>query len=427
MKFEVLTINIAVELFGIIICMMVIFCRRFVVADKHREIQKDFTMLVLCEALLLFFSAASGIMTGHDSAAAKAFLPFCCFMQNLLTYTLLGFYADYIIHSVQSKHGKRIHTVTWIFIFVSTAALVYNLFRPVFYYIDGENIIRQSKLLILSQVPCILIFIGNLFHTIINRKTVSKQLFAFLIACMLIPLAALILQTFLFGIDLVNMALIITLMLMFVTMQNQFVNEYIEQRNRLQESNLRLMLSQVKPHFIFNSLTAIAQLCDENPPLARDTTISFAKYLRGNLSALEKTEAIPFEEELRHIRNYLDIETVRFGEYLKIVFDLETVDFKVPVLSIQPLVENAVKHGVGMKESGGTVTLSVHDDGEVITVKVIDDGVGFDPSEVESTEGHIGLSSGIERLKMLCNAEVTVKSEIGKGTEITVSLPKSTK
>ena len=292
---------------------------------------------------------------------------------------------------------------------------------------DSSNIVRQCKLFALSQVPCILIFIGNLSHTIINRKTVSKQLFACLTACMLIPLVSLVMQTFLFGIDLVNMALIVTLMLIFVVMQNQFVNEYIEQKNRLQESNLRLILSQVKPHFIFNSLTAIAQLCDENPPLAKDTTISFAKYLRGNLSALEKTEAIPFEEELQHIRNYLNIETVRFGEYLKVVFDLETVDFRVPVLSIQPLVESAVKHGVGMNENGGTITLSVHDDGEVITVKVIDDGVGFEPSETEGTDGHIGLSSSIERLKMLCNAGVTVKSEIGKGTEITVSLPKSIK
>ena len=169
MKFEVLTINIAVELFGIIICMMVIFCRRFAAADMHRDIQRDFTLLVLCEALLLFFSAVSEIMTGHGSAAAKAFLPFCCFMQNLLTYTLLGFYTNYVIHSVNSRHGKRIYTVTWLIIALSAAALIFNLFKPVFYYIDGANIVRRSKLFILSQVPCILIFIGNLSHTIISK------------------------------------------------------------------------------------------------------------------------------------------------------------------------------------------------------------------------------------------------------------------
>lgn len=423
MKFDVLTINTAVELFGILICIIVILCRRFSVVNQHKKVQTDFTLFVLCESLILFFAAAAGLLTGQNTRLADTFLPMCFFTENLLAYLQAGFFTNYVLHSFPSERKMSVHISAWVLILLSAAALVFNLFKPVYYYIDSSNICQISKFYSLSLLPFALIYLENLFYIIRHRKKVIHSVFVSFIAYMIIPFCASVIQMFLHGIDIVNMALIAVIMLMFVIMQNQFVNEYIEQKRQLQENSFRLMVSQIKPHFIFNSLTAIAQLCDDDPALAKKTTVSFSKYLRGNISALEKTDAVPFDDELNHIKNYLNIESVRFGDYLKVVYDIETTDFKVPVLSIQPLIENAVKHGVGMKEDGGTVTLSVRRNENTVIIKVIDDGVGFDTSKPFGGEGHIGIASSIERLKMLCGAGTDIESEVGKGTVITVSIP----
>lgn len=425
MSFDVLTINTAADIFGILICLIVILCRRFTVAVRHWKIQTDFTLLVLCEALILFFGASSGLLTGQDTQLSDTFLPICCFMKNLLTYLLLGFFTNYVLHSFSADSETAVHIFVWVIVLLSSVALALNSAVPFYYYIDGNNVCRRGELYSLSQLPCIAIYIENLIYIIVHRKRVPGQVLASFMVYMILPIGALVAQMLLYGLEFVNIALIAVIMLMFVVMQNGFTDEYIEQKRQLQESSFKLMVSQIKPHFIFNSLTAIAQLCDEDPALAKATTVSFAKYLRGNLTAMDKTEAIPFEEELNHIRNYLNVECVRFGEYLNIVYNIKTVDFCVPVLSIQPLVENAVKHGVGMKENGGTVKLSAYENGNCIEVIIADDGVGFDVSALPVGENHIGIANSVKRLKELCNAETVIKSTIGEGTEITVLIPKN--
>lgn len=344
-------------------------------------------------------------------------------MKYVFTYLFLGFFTNYVTDSFPSDKNKYIHMFVWGLTALSIAALILNLKNNMFYFIDSSNVCQMGKLYTVSLIPNLIIYSINLISIIIQKKKVSRQIFWSFMAYMIIPLCAFIIQLFLNGIDIVDISMIIILMIMFVIMQNQFVNEYIEQKRQLQENSFRLMVSQIKPHFIFNSLTAIAQLCDDDPALAKTTTVSFSKYLRGNLSALDKTEAIPFEDELNHIKNHLNIECVRFGDYLNVLYDIQATDFKVPVLSIQPLVENAVKHGVGMKENGGTVRISTRKSESSIETRITDDGVGFDTSKPYTDEGHIGIASSVERLKQLCDAETVIESTVGKGTEITVLIP----
>ena len=423
MNFDVLTINTSVEIFGIIICMIIILCRRFVTVNQHKKTQTDFTLLVLCEALILFFGVITGLTTGQNTQAAYLLLTVGYFMKYVFTYLLLCVFTNYVTDSFPSDKNRYIHIFVRGLTALSVAALILNLKNNMFYFIDSSNVCQRGKLYTVSLIPNLIIYSINLISIIIHRKKVPERIFRSFMAYMIIPMCAFIMQLFLYGIDTVNISMIIILMIMFVTMQNQFVNEYIEQKRQLQENSFRLMVSQIKPHFIFNSLTAIAQLCDDDPALAKKTTVSFAKYLRGNLSAFDKTEAVPFEDELNHIKNYLNIECVRFGDYLNVIYDIETVDFKVPVLSIQPLVENAVKHGVGMKEDGGTVRIATRKGENNIEISITDDGIGFDTSKPYSNEGHIGIASSVERLRQLCDAETEIESTVGKGTEITVLIP----
>lgn len=137
---------------------------------------------------------------------------------------------------------------------------------------------------------------------------------------------------------------------------------------------------------------------------------------------------IPFREELRHVQAYLKLEKMRFDDDLNIIYQIDTTDFFLPSLSIQPLVENAVKHGICQKEEGGTVVLSTKADGDYIEIKVSDDGAGFDPDE-EKNDGkpHVGIKNVKQRLHNMCNGTLTITSKPGKGTTIIIRLPKEIK
>ena len=193
----------------------------------------------------------------------------------------------------------------------------------------------------------------------------------------------------------------------------------------LVQNRIAIMLSQIQPHFLFNALTAIKQLCAIDPVKAEEAIGQFAGFLRGNLDSLSHTGAISFEKELTHIENYLSLEKMRFGKRLNIAYNIDVSDFSLPPLTVQPLVENAVRYGVTKKPSGGTVTLSTRETEDAVILTISDDGVGFDPSvKKEDGRSHIGIDNVRSRLENQCGGRLTVTTEPGSGTTATIILPK---
>ena len=200
---------------------------------------------------------------------------------------------------------------------------------------------------------------------------------------------------------------------------------YQQMQKELYEAKVSVMVSQIQPHFMYNALSSIAMMCTLNPETAQEATITFADYLRGNMDSLKQTAPVPFETELEHLKKYLYIEKLRFADLLNVEYDIQATDFKLPLLSIQPLVENAVKHGVGMAEDGGTVKISTRKTENAYEVIVEDDGVGFDVNEKKDDgRSHVGMENTKKRLHDMCGGEVIITSEIGKGTKAKVILPK---
>ena len=197
---------------------------------------------------------------------------------------------------------------------------------------------------------------------------------------------------------------------------------------KLQESQISIMLSQIQPHFLYNTLNSIYQLCETNPMRARSMVSSFSEYLRNNLSSLETQGLISFETELSHVRTYLDIEKVRFEDSLEIEYDIGCVDFSLPVLTVQPIVENAVKHGTSKKRGGGLVRISTAEEAEEYVIRVSDSGCGFDPS-VPKNDGkrHVGIENVRRRLSNMCSGTLVIESEVGVGTVATIRIPKGGK
>ena len=196
-------------------------------------------------------------------------------------------------------------------------------------------------------------------------------------------------------------------------------------KEELEQSRIAVMLSQIQPHFLYNSLTSVMDLCDRNPKQAKAAIADFADYLRGNLSSLKTENLISFGTELEHIEKYLRLEKLRFEDELEVVYDIQTRDFMLPTLSVQPLIENAVKHGVGRKTGGGTVTINTYETENDYVIKIADDGVGFTEYEYEDDGGiHIGIENTRKRLKMMINARLEMESKIGEGTTACILIPK---
>lgn len=203
---------------------------------------------------------------------------------------------------------------------------------------------------------------------------------------------------------------------------SQQVNE--EKEARLREQRLLLMLSQIQPHFLYNTLNTITALCRSNPKLAEETTIKFSKYLRENMCNISENDIHSFSQELEHTNIYLEIEKLRFGNRLKIEYDIKISDFNIPILTLQPIVENAVKHGVCKKIEGGTIKISTEKKGNDNIISIIDDGVGFELDKILNDEApHIGIQNVKERLKIMLKAEMEIKSLVGIGTIVKIIIP----
>ena len=209
------------------------------------------------------------------------------------------------------------------------------------------------------------------------------------------------------------------------------VRENRELARMLRKSRAELMASQIKPHFIYNTLNSIRTLIKIDPEQAQKTVYDFSTYLRSNLENVGERELISFSDELRHINAYLNIEKIRFGERLCVAEDIGTKSFQIPPLSVQPLVENAVKHGLCAKMDGGTVTIRSREEADVYVVEVEDDGVGFDAENFEKKKkvkdkfSHIGLENIRFRIEEITNGKLEIHSMPGKGTKVTVIFPKA--
>lgn len=190
----------------------------------------------------------------------------------------------------------------------------------------------------------------------------------------------------------------------------------------LQSSRIVLAMSQIRTHFIFNILNAISGMCKYDPEKADETIVRFARYLRNNIDIMKEDEPVMFLRALEHLEDYVALEQVRFGDKIHFIKEIEAANFKIPPLVLQPLVENAIKHGILVKEEGGTIWLHTERKEQEIVITIRDDGAGFEPAAVCS-ENSVGIDNVRFRLEHMVNGKLDIKSNPGDGTTVTITLP----
>ena len=192
---------------------------------------------------------------------------------------------------------------------------------------------------------------------------------------------------------------------------------------QLTESRVSTMMSQIRPHFIYNTLGSIEQLCNIDPPKAGELVHNFAKYLRGNFGELDNPKPILMSQEMEHVRHYISIENVRFPD-MTFSFEMNSDDFHIPALTIQPIVENAIKHGLMKLQKGGTIRVISYETDTHYCVSVEDDGVGFDVGVLIDERKHVGIRNIRGRLKAMVNGTLEIESKEGVGTKVLITIPK---
>lgn len=207
--------------------------------------------------------------------------------------------------------------------------------------------------------------------------------------------------------------------------------QYVDVQEQLHESSLalehnrcNLLMAQIRPHFINSNLAVIRSLCYEDADKAVEMIDHFSGYLQENIKQIEDMRLVSFDKEMESVENYLYLERMRFPGRIELVRNFTVTDFSVPPLSVQTIVENAVRYGISMKGEKGTITISTEENAGNIIIKIIDDGKGFDVDNVEfDGVEHVGIKNVRDRFERILGGEVTVNSEAGKGTVVTLEIP----
>lgn len=228
-----------------------------------------------------------------------------------------------------------------------------------------------------------------------------------------------------------NLLFVLLAILCYVLIEGiQICFAYIRQQQILEEKEIQLtlsrittMMSQIRSHFVFNILNAISGMCKYDPEKADETVVRFSRYLRNNIDIMEDDKPVLFRTELAHLEDYVVLEQIRFGDKIEFYSDIRTEQFMIPPLILQPIVENAIKHGLTKKQNGGTVILRTWEEDGCIKISIEDDGVGFAPSELEKKQS-VGLKNIRYRLHHLMHASLDIESKLGKGTTVTITIPK---
>lgn len=347
------------------------------------------------------------------------------YVMNNIEALLLSIYAlSYIEISKETKTKLSLFNAILFAVFVLSD--IVNVFTGIYFYAQGGEYIRSTTM-ILSQGYQFAVFIVILCVALSNKKLNVREKTAFALYCLL-PFVAIIVQNFFKGYAIAYASIVISIEILFSFISIARNIELVKVQEKNKEAQIRIMMSQIQPHFMYNTLSSISTLIPMDPEKAQQSLDAFTEYLRHNLSSLTETRLIPFEEELKHIETYLSLEKMRFADRINVIYNIYDVNFSVPALSIQPIVENSVKHGILKKIEGGTLTINVYQRGMSHVVEIIDDGVGFDVSDVNlDGSEHVGLNNIKYRIESMCQGEIQIESRIGKGTKVAVIFSKQEK
>ena len=387
------------------------------ILKKQRRIMFAIIALVLS---LIGQDLASAYLNTHDFPALLRTI------QSIYGYSARPIVLLLLFYIIEPNKSYKLF---WGLAGVNTAVYLTALFSPMAFYITLDNYFHRGPLGYTGHIVSGLMIAQLLYLIFREAKHTRSPMMLIPILSVLFIIGSVELDSKIDatkdGLSYLTISIVSCSLFFYIWLHLKFVRDHEDAL--MMEQRVQIMLTQIRPHFLYNSLTVIQDLCRTNPEQAENATIQFAKYLRGNMDALQNNAPVPFAEELEHTKEYLTLEQMRFEDKLTVRYDIQCETFYLPTLTLEPIVENAVRHGVrGNIDGRGEVIIATREYPNRYEITVTDNGPGFDPNKLPKDQGrsHIGLRNVRDRLAQMCGGTMNIASAPGKGTRVTITIPK---
>lgn len=420
--------NVIVEAYSIAICVILLLYHwRHLKGDNSQKYW--FVAMLICNVAMMLGDMTDWLFSGRLEpwALVGTRLGLCVFFSSsgLILMCFTGYLIDFM--ELEDREGDILWKMAVVLTFFQVLFSFLSLVNGMYFYYSEHNQYIRGPLFFVSQALPVMIYLVDGVILFLGRHRVKRRELIMILGYIFLPLAGQILQAAFYGLAAINVMTTIALLLVNINVQDEKERAAKRAEKELAELRIDVMLSQIRPHFLYNSLTAIRQLCDTDTTQAKESILDFSRFLRANMNSLTTKEPIPFERELEHVRSYLNLEQQRFGRRLKVIYDINSREFKLPTLTLQPIVENAVRHGIRMRPEGGTVKIYTEEQEDDNVIQVFDDGEGFRISVSGGEErSHIGIANVKRRLEEQCGGTLTIESG-SQGTKVTIRIPKRRK
>ena len=469
-------IEISFDIWGVVFC-FIFALTAYLSRNFDREGTKKLISMLLINAAGLFSDMLSWVLwkVENGSAALITMAQVADFMAVCFNFTLMMLTADYVVYLVKRRKNSEFRKWRTMIYTTSILGIIALFLSRAFGFFALPDLLENNEALFIIMSPNVisLVCLGLLGYFVVSEHDwltpIERVAFALYI---IVPIVITATELYVYGYSPVNIGATTAIVLLFVSRAKINTEILINQQKIMTEQRLLEVEKQVRPHFIFNVLNIIYYLCASDAKKAQSAIETFSDYLRDNLKAMNAESLVPVSQELDYVKHYLSLEKLRYEDELTICYDIRCTNFELPGLTVQPLAENAVKHGIRYKPSGGTVRISSWENDDAYMIRVADDGVGFDPATVELPEdpkagverlsileseaseqaqnayfsktssasqstdqeqrqsasldagNGIGLSNTYTRLKILCNGVMTITSAVGQGTTVDIHIPK---
>ena len=411
--------NFAIVVSGFVISLLGLLLALFI-----RQAGQETRRFFLVFFLLLVGYAGSAVLCELSRTALLSQI--ALFLDSLFSSLLMPSITLYFVRCTGKDWRRSPLFMTalglWAVYFV---LLVVTQFTTWIYYYTPDNVYHRGPWYPLLLFPPVLLMGINLLGLYRHRTALTpRQRRAFLIY-FLVPLVCMVVQMFFYGLLLIVLGTSVAVLFMFVFLLVDQVERSLRQSEENARQRASISVLQMRPHFICNTMMSIYYLIAQDAEKAQQVTLDFTTYLRNNFTAIAKEGTIPFTEELEHTRAYLAVEQIRFEGNLFVELDTPCTAFRIPPLTLQPIVENAVVHGVSPDLEPLYLSILTRETDTGSEIIVEDTGLGYTPTD--DNQPHIALANIRERLALLCGGTLEIEPRDAGGTRVTIWVPMNKK
>jgi len=411
-------INISVNCIGTIITLFIYVATYF---DKwlRGKAQNIFLALTFYECLTLNSTLVICYVDGNpEMIAVNQIANLFYFGASIMMPFLLWLY---VLYQKDDSSKGLLHRFVLCSFLCGALMLILNLFFGFIYYFDDFGMYQRTDAIWLSFLFPLIMVICIVYYSSKNLKLRSERF----------TLSVFLILTSVFGIiQMTNVEFQVMYIGVLFSLLAVYCNIYVRRGYELAKKDAEIdierktaLVSQIRPHFLYNVLNTIMSM--EDVDSMRKSVVTFGKYLRGNLDILSLNSTVPFTKELDHVKTYVSLEKIRYEERLTIKYEITAIDFEVPPLCVQVLAENAIKHGISKREDGGLLIIRSYSDEYYNYIEVNDSGVGFDTNKPLSEErSHIGVGNARSRLSSMVGGSLAIRSIPEVGTYAVITIPK---